>query len=150
VASSTADRAAIEALIPHRAPFLFVDRIVERGTDRIVCEWDVPSDLAAFRGHYPGTPVLPGVLISEFAFQSAACLFASESRQRVDPRAVPVLVRIEDARFRRIVHPGETLRATVDVIERVGPARYCKGIVTCADEIVLRARFTVTETAPQP
>jgi 3-hydroxyacyl-[acyl-carrier-protein] dehydratase len=149
VGSSTTDRAAIEALIPHRSPFLFVDRIVERGADRIVCEWDVPPDLAAFRGHYPGNPVLPGVLISEFSFQSAACLFASEAEHTVDPRAVPVLVRIEDARFRRIVHPGETLRAEVVVVERVGPARYCKGVVTCAGETVLRARFTVAETALQ-
>jgi 3-hydroxyacyl-[acyl-carrier-protein] dehydratase len=150
VASSTSDRAAIEALIPHRAPFLFVDRIGDRGADRIVCEWDVPSDLAAFRGHYPGHPVLPGVLISEFAFQSAACLFASGEDPTVHARAVPVLVRIEDARFRRIVRPGETLRAEIEVVERIGPARYCKGVVTCAGETVLRLRFTVAETALQP
>lgn len=144
--SSTASRAEIEALIPHRDPFLFVDRIVERAADRIVTEWDVPADLPAFRGHYPGEPVLPGVLISEFVFQSAACLFASGAEPRVDARAVPVLTRIEDARFRRVVRPGDRLRAEVGVVERVGPARFCKALVTCGADTVLRVRFTVAQT----
>lgn len=147
MASSTSSRAAIEALIPHRDPFLFVDRIVERSADRIVAEWDVPPELPAFRGHYPGYPVLPGVLISEFAFQSAACLFASGGDPRVSSGAVPVLTKIEDARFRRVVRPGETLRAEVEVAERLGPARYCKAVVTCGGETVVRLRFTVAETA---
>jgi len=151
VASSTSSRAAIEALIPHRDPFLFVDRIVERSADRIVTEWDVSPDLFAFRGHYPGYPVLPGVLISEFTFQSAACLFASGADPKVESRAVPVLTKIEDARFRRVVRPGETLRAVVEVTERLGPARYCKAVVTCAGETVVRLRFTVAEaTLEQP
>ncbi len=152
--SSTSSRAEIEALIPHREPFLFVDRIVERDADRIATEWDVPVDLPAFRGHYPGQPVLPGVLISEFVFQSAACLFASGADARVASRTdarvasgtVPVLTRIEDARFRRVVRPGDRLRADVEVVERVGPARFCKAIVTCGVETVLRVRFTVAQT----
>jgi len=144
---ATTARAEIEALIPHRDPFLFVDRIVERTADRIVTEWDVSPDLPAFRGHYPGFPVLPGVLISEFTFQSAACLFASGADPAVHSNAVPVLTKIEDARFRRVVRPGETLRAEVLVTERLGSARYCKAVVTCAGETVVRLRFTVAETA---
>jgi 3-hydroxyacyl-[acyl-carrier-protein] dehydratase len=89
--------------------------------------------------------VLPGVLISEFTFQSAACLFAAEGSPQVESSAVPVLTRIEDARFRRVVKPGETLRATVEVVERVGPARYCKAQVTCGAETVVRLRFTVAQ-----
>lgn len=147
MASSASTRAEIEALIPHRDPFLYVDRIVERAADRISAEWDVPLDLAAFRGHYPGFPVLPGVLVSEFAFQSAACLLATGAESRVESSAVPVLTKIEDARFRRVVRPGETLRAEVEVVERVGPARYCKALVTCGGETVARLRFTVAETA---
>jgi len=146
------DRAAIEAAIPHRAPFLFVDRVLERGVDAIVTEWDVAHDLAAFRGHYPGNPVLPGVLVSEFAFQSAAILFAERDATskppRVDDRAVPVLTKIEDARFKKIVRPGDVLRADVETLERVGPARYMKAAITCGGATVLKLRFTVALVDP--
>jgi len=145
VASSATTRGEIERLIPHRDPFLFVDRIVTRTADRIVCEWDVPADLDAFRGHYPAQPVLPGVLICELAFQSAACLLAPEAQ--ATPGAVPVLTRIEDARFRRVVRPGETLRADVEVAQRVGPARYCRGTVACGGETVAQLAFTVLLSA---
>lgn len=150
MASETSARAAIEALIPHREPFLFVDRVVDRSSERITTEWRVPADFFAFRGHYPDYPVLPGVLIAEFAFQSAACLFASGADPAVRSSAVPVLTKIEDARFRRVVKPGELLRAEVEVVERLGPARYCKAAVTCDGETVVRLRFTVAEAALAP
>jgi len=150
VASSTTARAEIEALIPHRDPFLFVDRIVARTADRIVTEWDVTPELFAFRGHYPGFPVLPGVLISEFTFQSAACLLASGADPAVRSSAVPVLTKIEDARFRRVVKPGELLRAEVEVTERLGAARYCRAVVTCSGATVMRLRFTVAEATLAP
>lgn len=133
------DRAAIEARIPHRAPFLFVDRVLERAPERLVTEWDVRADLPAFAGHYPGRPILPGVLISEFAFQSAAILFADEGHAA----GVPVLTKIEHARFRKIVQPGETLRAAVEAVERLGDARWVEARVTSAGARVLDIRFTV-------
>jgi 3-hydroxyacyl-[acyl-carrier-protein] dehydratase len=137
------DRAAIEALIPHRDPFLFVDRVVDMSASAITTEWDVPADLFAFRGHYPGRPLLPGVLTSEFAFQSAAILLVSSSAIPHAPAAVPALTKIEDARFKRAVLPGETLRASVEVIERLGPACFMKASITCGGATVLKVRFTV-------
>lgn len=144
--STRMDRRAIEAAIPHRAPFLFVDRVIERTRDTIVAEWDVRADLFAFRGHYPSFPVLPGVLISEFTFQSAAILFSEPGSSHVTSDAVPVLTKIEDARFKKIVRPGETLRAEVETIERIGPARYMKAHVTSNGATVLKLRFTVALT----
>jgi 3-hydroxyacyl-[acyl-carrier-protein] dehydratase len=135
----------VEAAIPHRAPFLFVDRVTRIDDDAIVTEWDVKADLPAFRGHYPGNPVLPGVLLSEFTFQSAAILFSD--RDATASGAVPVLTRIEDARFRKIVRPGETLVAEVECIERVGAARYVKAKVTSGGETVLKIRFTIALVA---
>ncbi len=136
--SSTVDKSAIEARIPHRAPFLFVDRILEETAERILTEWQVPPDAAFFEGHYPGNPVLPGVIASEFVFQSSALLFSGG-----EAKGVPVLTKIEDARYKRIVRPGETITAEVDLVERIGPARYMRAKVRVGTELVLRIRFVV-------
>lgn len=144
------DRAAILAAIPHRPPFLFVDRVIERSTDSLVSEWDIPHDLPALGGHYPGRPVLPGALISEFTFQSAAILFARPGEDAAVTEYIPVLTKIEDARFKKMVAPGETLRAEVETLEAVGPARFMKASVTSAGETVARLRFTVALVARRP
>lgn len=137
------DRAAIEQAIPHRAPYLFVDRVLERTEDVVTGEWDIRADLPALRGHYPGNPVLPGALISEFTFQCAAILFSTLGASAIVTHSIPVLTKIEDARFRKMVGPGETLRARVETIERLGPARFMKASVTSNGETVARLRFTV-------
>lgn len=136
------ERARIEELLPHRDPFLLVDRIVEEGPGWVLTEWDVPADLPVFRGHFPGDPVLPGVLISEHGFQSAALAIYAGADSKEEP-GTPVLTRIEDARFRRIVRPGETLRTRAEVVETLSNARFCKVKVTCAGETVTRLRCTL-------
>lgn len=141
-------REEILSLLPHRDPFLFVDRIVERKEGSITCEWDIRADLDCLRGHYPGQPILPGVMISEFVFQSGALLvYGSEPELQDDPGA-PVLTRIEDARFKRIVRPGATLRVNVKHEERLANARYLSAKVTTLDQAgdkktVARLRFVL-------
>jgi 3-hydroxyacyl-[acyl-carrier-protein] dehydratase len=135
------DRAAIERAIPHRDPYLFVDRVLERTNVVLTGEWDIRAELPALAGHYPGRPVLPGALIGEFTFQCAAILL---SAQAVSTTAIPVLVKIEDARFKKMVAPGETLRAVVETVETLGTTRFMKALVTSQGETVARLRFTVT------
>jgi 3-hydroxyacyl-[acyl-carrier-protein] dehydratase len=137
---------AIRSAIPHREPFLFVDRIVERGPGRIVTEWDVPRDAPFLRGHYPGRPVVPGVLICESAFQSGALLCALEPGLGGAPGSIPVLTKIGDARFKRMVEPGETLRIETELTDRVGAARYMSARVFCSGASVLRVEFVVALT----
>ena len=133
---------------PTGRPSLFVTRVVEHEGERIVTEWDVPEDLFAFEGHFPGEPVLPGVLISEFCFQSGAILIYATSQEDQDSVGVPVLTRITDARFRKIVRPGETLRAEVTLTERLSNARYVTAKVTSDGKAVLRLQCVLAVAPP--
>lgn len=133
--------------LPHREPFLFVSRVLEQDAERIVCEWDVSPDHDFFRGHYPGSPLLPGVLLTESAVQAGAILCAAD--EDAEPNSVPVLTRIRDARFRQMVTPGDTLRFEVSLDERVGPARYMTARVTRDGQKIARVEYVVA-MAPAP
>lgn len=143
-ARSAASLEAVHAVLPHRDPFLFVDEIVERDAQRVTTRWRAREDSPFFRGHYPGNPILPGVLLCEMAAQTAAILFAAEPR---DENSTPVLTRIADARFKRMVRPGETLDCLVTLDERVGPARYVDVKITCGGQVALRAKLVVAAAA---
>lgn len=135
--------------IPHRPPFLFVTRVVDHEGDALTAEWDVPHDLPVFEGHFPGEPVLPGVLISEFCFQAGAILVYATSEDDRNAEGVPVLTRITDARFRQIVRPGTTLRAEVTLTERLSNARYVDAKVTNEDgKTVARLACVLAVAAP--
>lgn len=143
-------RESIEARIPHRAPFLFVTRVIEMDANSITTEWDVDPSAPFFAGHYPDNPIVPGVLLSEFVFQSAAIQISATLPDELSVAAVPVLTRIQDARFKSMVGPGETLRAEITLEERLGPACYMLAKVTCEDRNVLRIKFCVALSAPKP
>ena len=138
----------VKDFIPHRPPFLFLSRIVEHNGDALVAEWDVPTDLFAFEGHFPGEPVLPGVLISQFCFQAGAVLIYATSQDDVDAPGVPVLTRIEDARFRSIVRPGATLRAEIKLTDRLSNARYVTAKVTSEGQSVARLKCVLAVAPP--
>jgi 3-hydroxyacyl-[acyl-carrier-protein] dehydratase len=106
------ERAAIEAIIPHRDPFLLVDRIVElepgvraRGT------WEIHERLPFLAGHFPGNPIVPGVMMVESAAQvGAVCALTHPDHQG----KFGVFAGIDDVRFSRIVRPGDTL--VIDIV----------------------------------
>ena len=139
----------ILARIPHRPPFLWVDRVlrVEGGT--LIAEKTVPADLDIFQGHYPRHPIMPGVLLCEAVFQAGAILIAELLRQQNDgssPGAagVPVLTRITGARFKREVKPGETITLEVRLQEQIGPAWFLKGKVLVHDKTAVKVEFACT------
>ncbi len=136
----------ILARIPHRPPFLWLDRVVEVGEEAIQAEKRVPDDLDVFRGHYPGYPLLPGVLLCEAVFQAGALLIShclgAESGTKVDePAAVPVLTRILGAKFKREVRPGDCLEIRAALVERLGPAWLMKGSVRVGGKVAVQVEF---------
>lgn len=129
--------------IPHRPPFLWLDRVVEVGEAAIRAEKTLPQDLDVFRGHYPDYPLMPGVLLCEAVFQAGAVLLGELLRQEPEARggAVPVLTRILGARFKREVRPGDRLEIRAALVERMGPAWMMKGSVRVGGKVAVQVEF---------
>lgn len=118
--------------IPHRPPFLFVDEIVEIAEEHAVTRLKVKPEFEFFQGHYPGNPIMPGVLICEAVFQSAAVFLVKKfslAGQGAE-ELTPVLSRITDARFKSMVKPGDTVEIKVSIKEQLGKFYFMKGVVT--------------------
>lgn len=136
------DRSAIEALIPHREPFLWLDEVVELSETLVRARKRVAEDLEIFRGHYPDFPVLPGVLLCEAVFQAGAVLIASGGD--IPEGHVPVVTRQHETRFRRMVRPGEVLEIEARLDETLGGAWFLSGTVRVDGQVALRLQFACT------
>ncbi len=134
--------------IPHREPFLFVDELIEAASDRIRTRKAVKAEEPFFRGHYPGRPIMPGVLILESVFQSGAILMGKRVQGKEE--RMPVVSRIQNVKFKRPVNPGDTMDIEVELKDVVGAAHYFSGRVRVNADTVLTLEFTamlVEETA---
>jgi beta-hydroxyacyl-ACP dehydratase FabZ len=126
----------IQSLIPHRYPFLLIDRIVElEPLKRIVAIKNVTVNEPFFQGHFPGAPVMPGVLIIEAMAQAGAVLLFREVPNRENK--LMYFAAIEEARFRKPVTPGDQLRMEIEVIKyrsgygKLSGKAYVDGVVVC-------------------
>ena len=131
--------------IPHRPPFLFVDRIIEINSDDATCELNVREDLDIFKGHYPDTPIFPGVLSCEAIFQAGA-IFLSEKigKEALNASsATPVLSRIRDARFKRMIKPGDTVEIKVFLQDQIGKFYNLRGEIRLKDKVVTTVSFAL-------
>lgn len=134
-------RAEIEAAIPHRPPMLLVDEIVERGDNRMLCRKTFRDDEFFVQGHYPGHPLVPGVILCECALQAGAILLADFLRQSP---GVPVATRLNDVKFKRMVRPGDTILMEVQLEEQLANAFYLQARVTCGGKLAVRFHFACT------
>ena len=136
--------------MPQREPFLFVDRVVLVTDKSIKTEKLVKEDEPFFAGHFPGRPVMPGVLICEAVFQSSSILMNKRSDISLDDERIPLITRISNVKLKRVVLPGDLMEVEVKLIEVVGQAAYMAGKVKVGEKTVLTMEFTamlVTEVA---
>src|SRR5579862_8122367 len=127
----------IRAILPHRYPFLLVDRIVELEPERIVGIKNVTANEAFFSGHFPDYPVMPGVLIVEAMAQTAGVLVLKSIPDRESK--LVLLVSIEYAKFRRPVRPGDQLRMELNMLKRKASVAKMSGKATVDGVIVAEA-----------
>lgn len=137
--------AQIQKSIPHRPPFLLLDEIVEAAPNRIVCRKRFTGDEYFFAGHYPGQPIVPGVLLCEAALQAGAVLLAGLVENSAGK--VPVATRMNDVKFKKIVRPGDSIEIEVELGERLADAFFLTGRVTVAGKLAARLEFACTLAA---
>src|SRR5438874_3659793 len=137
----TLDMTEIQAILPHRYPFLLIDRVIEIvRKKRIVAIKNVTANEPHFAGHFPGYPIMPGVLIVEAIAQAGGALLLTEIPDR--EHKLMVFTGIERARFRRPVVPGDQLRIEVEVKAWRGDAVRMQGIAYVEDKKVAEAIVT--------
>jgi len=128
--------------IPHRPPFLFVDKVVELTETKIKATKEISPEEPFFKGHYPGNPIMPGVLICESIFQTGAILLSSIIGYIGD--GIPVLTRINNAKFKNMVKPGDLLDIEAELVEKVSNAFFLKGSASVAGKTVVTVEFAVS------
>lgn len=135
----------IHRRIPHRPPFLFVDRIIEINAEDATCELSVREDFDIFKGHYPNNPIFPGVLSCEAVFQTGA-IFLSEKigQDELNSSSVtPVLSRIRDARFKRMIKPGDLIQIKVFLQDQIGQFYNLRGEIRLKGKVVTTVSFAL-------
>jgi 3-hydroxyacyl-[acyl-carrier-protein] dehydratase len=137
---STMDIRAIERVLPHRYPFLLVDRVDEVDGDHIVASKMVTRNEPHFEGHFPGNPVMPGVLIIE-ALAQAGALLAARAVGFDPERQVIYFMTIDKAKFRRPVVPGDHLKLEVTPLRKGGTIWKMRGEAKVGGQVVAEAEF---------
>jgi len=133
----TLDINEIQKILPHRHPFLLVDRIVEMEPKRIVGIKNVTMNEPFFAGHFPSFPVMPGVLIVEAMAQTGGVLALQNEKDRAGK--LVLFASIEQAKFRRPVVPGDQLRLELEVLSRKTTFCRMKGNAYVNGELVAEA-----------
>lgn len=131
--------------IPHRPPFLFIDEVVELTEDTVVATRTIRADEPQFEGHYPGNPIMPGVLLCESTFQAGAILLVN--RMQGDGESAdgltPVLTRISDAKFKQMVKPGDQIRIEVKYKESLGKFHFLSAKIFKEEKVALTISFSL-------
>lgn len=131
--------------LPHRYPFLLVDRILEiQGEEKIVGIKNVSFNEPFFQGHFPDHPVMPGVLICE-AMAQVGAIFAHSSRASMDDNRIFMLTGLDEVKFKRPVVPGDQLRIELTCQKRRGAYWKMLGVASVDGKVVAQALISAME-----
>ncbi|MCI9070543.1 3-hydroxyacyl-ACP dehydratase FabZ [Clostridium sp.] len=126
-------------IIPHRYPFLLIDKVIKVEENKIIAIKNVTANEQYFQGHFPAEPVMPGVLIIEALAQAGAVSLLSKDEFK---GKIAYFAGINNAKFRRKVVPGDTLRLEVELIKVRGKAGIGYGIAYVEDKKVCEGELT--------
>jgi beta-hydroxyacyl-ACP dehydratase FabZ len=135
--------AEIERILPHRFPFLLIDRVIELGDDKVVALKNVSINEPFFAGHFPGHPIMPGVLIVEAMAQAGGVMAMSRPGYEPD-KSVIYFMALDKVKFRRPVVPGDQLRLEVVPLRKGGAIWKMKGQALVDGAVVTEAEFLAT------
>ncbi|MDU8941903.1 3-hydroxyacyl-ACP dehydratase FabZ [Ovoidimarina sediminis] len=147
--TTTADLALIQRILPHRYPILLVDRVEGiEGADRATGIKNVTMNEPHLQGHFPGTPIMPGVLIIEALAQTAAVL-VGVAMDLADKNALVYFMGIEGAKFRRKVVPGDVLKLHVETKRGGGKVWKFAGRAEVDGELACECEITAMMDIPK-
>ena len=132
------------AAVPHAPPFRFIDEILELDDEHIVAAYRFPEDADYYRGHFPGNPIMPGVLMVEAMAQCGAVAVLSEEANR---GKLALFAGIDDVRFKRLVRPGDELELVCELERLRGPVGRGKARASVDGELAVRGTllFALTD-----
>lgn len=134
----------IAALLPHRYPFLLVDRVIEVEVGkRIVALKNVTINEPFFTGHFPGRPIMPGVLLCEAVVQAGGILARMTAPDPQKDGQIAMLTTLDHVRFRQQVIPGDQVRLEVAALRRRGPFWKMRGAALVDGKVAAELEFTV-------
>ena len=142
------DIAEVQKILLHRYPFLLIDKVIEFNSaeSRLVAIKNVTINEQFFQGHFPGRPVMPGVLILE-AMAQAAAIMAIKAEDGVTPGHAVMLVGADNVKWKRQVLPGDTLRIEVKGLKKRRPLWIIEGNVTVDGKVVASGQISAMEVA---
>ena len=142
---TVANQDQIQSLIPHRKPMLLVDEVIEQADKHIICKKTFSSEDFFVQGHFPGFPLVPGVILCECCLQSGAILL---SQFTPNDGSVPVATRIDGAKFKRMVRPGDSIEIHVTLNEVISTAYFMTGKVYVDGNLAARLDFACSVAKP--